>query len=180
MRYIVPYRLAVLSVLLAWFYGSEWMPARKAVRDVVASSIALSGYTVEAFSYRGSPAIRVEGKIHYYSAECTYLDLLVMVVPFLWVFGLRRRANVLRLAIAALVIFGANVLRCWGAVYLDVLGVDRFYAHDLPDHVIWWPTVLVVALLALRRDLRNHWEPGFKTGVVEKKMGVRASETYSA
>ena len=146
------YRVSALVVLLASFYAWDWMPFRVALRDVIGWSVRVSGHSPTSFVYEASPALSVEGKVHYYTAECTYLDLLMIVAPFVWVFGASRWRNMLRIAIAASVILGGNLVRCWAAVYLDVQGVSRFYAHDLPDYLIWWPTVAVVVLLALRRD----------------------------
>jgi len=146
------YRISALVVLLALFYSWDWMAFRVMLRDVTGWSVRVSGYDPTSFVYEGSPALGVEGKVHYYSPECTYLDLLMIVAPFLWVFGASRWSNILRIGIVALVIQGWNLVRCWAAVYFDVLGVDRFYAHDLPDYIIWWPTVAAVVLLALRRD----------------------------
>lgn len=146
------YRMLALVVLLTLFYAWDWMPLRVLQRDVVAWSVRVSGFATTSFVYEGSPALGVEGKVHFYTAECTYFDLLMIVAPFLWVFGASRRSNILRIGIAALVILGGNLIRTWASVFFNVRGTDRFYAHDLPDYIIWWPTVAVAVLLALRRD----------------------------
>ncbi|MEE9297177.1 MAG: hypothetical protein V3W34_19735 [Phycisphaerae bacterium] len=145
-------RVSVLVPLVVVFYTLDWMPLRVAQRDVIGWSFRVAGHNPVGFVYEGSPAIRVEGRVHYYTAECTYLDLLMIVMPFVWAFGASRRSNIQRIGIVALVILVGNFIRCCLAVYLGVAGVDRFYAHDLPDYIIWWPTVAVAVLLALRRD----------------------------
>lgn len=156
-RRIIAKRFVALTALLGLYHAWDWMPLRTMQRDLIGWSLRVSGYTSTSFVYDGSPALGVEDKIHYYSPECTYLDLFLMVVPFVWVLGVKRRNNVLRISIAVLVISGGNLIRCWAAVYLDVVGVERFYAHDLPDYIIWWPTVIIVALLALRRDFGDRF-----------------------
>ena len=172
------YRVSALVVLLASFYAWDWMSCRVALRDVIAWSIRVSGRSPTAFVYEASPALSVEGKVHYYTAECTYLDLLMIVAPFVWVFGATPRGNIVRVAIATSVVLGGNLVRCWAAVYLDVLGVDRFYAHDLPDYILWWPTVVIVALLALRRDLRDHLGATPKAVESEAEVSVGTSEVF--
>jgi hypothetical protein len=152
-----------MGVLVSLYYAIAWMPLRVAQRDVIGWSVSMSGHNTIAFDHEGSPAIQVEGKTYFYTAECTYLDLVMMVTPFLWVFGASLRRNILRIAITTLVMLSANFVRCWAAVYLDMLGVDRFYAHDLPDYIIWWPTVGMAVLLALRRD--------FGTSFGSRRMG---------
>ncbi|MGB2986246.1 MAG: hypothetical protein WBE26_10215 [Phycisphaerae bacterium] len=175
---MVLYRFVALAALLGLFDAWDWMPLRVLQRDVIGWSVRVSGYSPTSFVYEGSPAVGVEGKVHFYSAECTYLDLLMIVAPFLWVFGASRRSNILRIGVVALVILGGNLVRCWAAIYLDVLGVDRFYAHDLPDYIIWWPTVVVVALLALRRDLRDHFGATPDAVESEAAASVSGSEVF--
>jgi len=169
---ILTYRFASLGVLLAMFYAWDWMPLRVGLRDAIGWSFRVRGYNPRSFVYEGSPALSVEGKVHFYSPECTYVDLLFMVVPFVWIFGATHRSNIQWLAIATLAIVGTNLVRCWAAVYLDVIGVSRFYAHDLPDYILWWPTVGVVVLLSLWRDLvrpvRSQSGTGACTGCVKR------------
>ena len=151
-RRVLLLRVCMMGALLSLFYGLDWIPFRAAQRDLIAWSLGLQGYAPEAFTHEGSPALRVGDHAFSFTAECTYLDLLMIVAPFLWVFGASLRRNILRIGIAALIILGGNLIRCWASVYFNVRGIDWFYTHDLPDYVIWWPTVAVVVLLALRRD----------------------------
>jgi len=148
------YRISTLVVLLALFYSLDWMPLRVALRDVIGWCVRVSGYNPISFVHEGSPALSVEGCVHHYTAECTYLALLMTAAPLLWIPGASGFHNILRTAVAALVILSVNLLRCWMAVYLDVLGLDRFYAHDLPNFLIWCLTLTVV-LVPVRRMRRN-------------------------
>jgi len=149
-------RFSALVVLLVVFYSMEWMQLRIVERNMIGRLLRISGYNTIEYMYEGSPALRVNEKLHYYGTECTYLDLVMTVAPFLWVFGAHRRVNLLRIGIVTLLILGGNLLRCWAAVWLDVLGVERLYAHDLPDYVIWWPTVVFAVVFALRGDIGRH------------------------
>ena len=146
------YRVSALVVLLALFFASDWMPLRVLQRDVIAWSVRVPGYNPISFIHEESPAIRVEGKIHFYTSACTYVGLLVVVVPFVWVFGVSRRRNIMRIAIAALLILSGNLVRCWASVYLDVLGIDRIYAHDLPNVAICCITVAAVVFSSCHHD----------------------------
>ncbi|UCC32399.1 MAG: hypothetical protein JSU86_08980 [Phycisphaerales bacterium] len=172
-------RVSVLALLAAMFYALDWMPFRVVQRDVIGWSLRVAGYDTVAFIHEGSPALGAEGKVHHYTAACTYLDLLIIVAPLVWVFGASHRSNILRIAIAALVILGGNLIRTWAAVYLDVLGVERFYAHDLPDYIIWWPTVAVVALLALRRDFDGRFGATPKAVEPEGQVSVSTTEIFA-
>jgi len=175
---VVVYRFVALGALYGLFWVWDWMPLRVFLRDVIGWSVRVSGYNPISFVHEGSPALSVEGCVHYYTAECTYLDLLMMVLPFVWVFGASARSNILRIGIVTLVILGGNLVRCWAAVYLDVQGVSRFYAHDLPDYIIWWPTVAIVVLLALHQDLGGHSKPTPR--VLDTEMSMRTDETFAS
>jgi len=169
-----------LAFLLGAFYALDWMPLRVTQRDVIGWSVRAAGYDPVAFVHEGSPAIRVAEEIYFYTAECTYLDLLMIVAPFLWVFGASRRSNILRIAIAVFVILGGNLIRTWASVYFNVRGTDWFYTHDLPDYIIWWPTAVIVPLLALRRDLGGRSEPTSRPRVLDTEMSMPADETFAS
>ncbi len=176
---IVVYRFLVLAALLGLFDAWDWMPFRVAQRDVIGWSLRVAGYAPGTFVHDGSPAVRVGDHVFFYTAECTYLDLLMIVATFLWVFGASRRSNILRIAIAALVILCGNLIRTWASVYFNVRGTDWFYTHDLPDYIIWWPTVVVVALLALRRDLHDRFGATPKAVESEAEVSVSTSEVFA-
>jgi len=145
-------RISVLGVLVGMFYAWNWMPLRVVLRDVTGWSVRESGYCPISFTYDGSPALGIAGKVHYYTAECTYLDLLLIVAPFVWVFGASRLRNILRLAIAPSVILGGNLIRTWASVYFNVRGTDWFYAHDLPNYILGIGMVAITVLGSIRRD----------------------------
>lgn len=155
MRRLAAYRVVIVVLLLGVFYAFDWMPFRIALRDAVAHAVRLSGYTPISFYYRQSPAVSVQGRIHYYSRECTNIALYFVVTPFLYVFGAQLWRSAMRIVIAGVIVLGVNIGRCWVAVYFDVLNVDRFYSHDLIYHVGWWSTALTVVVFAIRRDSRN-------------------------
>ncbi len=179
-RHVVVYRFIALVALVGLFDAWDWMPFRVAQRDVIGWSVRVSGYNPISSVYEGSPAIRVGDEVYFYTAECTYFDLLMIVAPFVWVFGASRRRNILRIAIVAFVILGGNLIRTWASVYFNVRGTDWFYTHDLPDYIIWWPTAVIVPLLALRRDLGGRSESTLKPRVLDTEMSMRADETFAS
>jgi exosortase/archaeosortase family protein len=176
---IVVYRFLALGLLLGLFDAWDWMPFRVAQRNVIARSLCMVGYAPQAFTHEGSPAVRVGDYVFFYTAECTYVDLFFTVVPFVWAFAASRRGNILRIALAAVIILGGNLIRTWASVYFNVRGTDWFYTHDLPDYIIWWPTVVVVALLALRRDFGDRFKPTPEPSVLETEVSMGVSEALA-
>ena len=175
-RLTVTRRVSVLALLVGMFYALDWMPLRVVQRDVIGWSLRVAGYAPEAFVHEGSPAFCLADVVYFYTAECTYLDLLLIVAPFVWVFGASRRSNILRISFAALVILGGNLIRTWSSVYFNVRGTDWFYTHDLPDYIIWWPTVAIVVLLALRRDFGERFESRRMDPIVAASGSLRTSD----
>jgi len=161
-----------MAILLSVYYGLDWMPLRVAQRDAIGWSLRASGYEPWSFVHEGSPAIRAGHEVYFYTEECTYLDLVMIVSPFIWVFGASLRRNILRVSITALVILTGNVVRCWVAVYLGARGIHRFYAHDLPDYIIWWPTVVAVVLFALRRDFGDRRDSPTNTHPADRAVSA--------
>jgi hypothetical protein len=146
-------RIAFLGVAVGLFYALDWTHMRTSQRDLIQHGLQVAGYAPVPFDYNGSPALTVGDRAHFFTAECTYADLFLIVLPFLWVVGARRGSNALRLLAAGLIILGGNLVRSFASVYINVLGVSWFWAHDLPDYLLWWPTFLYVLLQAMRHDL---------------------------
>lgn len=174
----VVFRFIALGGLLGLVNAWDWMPIRVLLRDVIGWSVRVSGYNPISFVHEGSPALSVEGKVHYYTVECTYLDLLMVVLPFVWVFTENIRMNILRVGIAALVILGWNLVRCWAAVYLDVRGVNRFYAHDLPVYSSWSIAVVGAVLAAIRRDFAGGIYERVSVKGVARRIGWNSADTH--
>lgn len=151
------YRLVALAILLGIFYSLDWMPMRNVQRNVVAWSLGLTGHHTEPCCHDGSPALRINDRLYFYTPQCTYIDLLTFVIPFLWRQGASHRNNLIRIVFAALVIIGGNLVRTWASVHFNVRGADWFWTHHLPHYVIWSFTVTVAGIVAARRDARYAW-----------------------
>jgi hypothetical protein len=146
-------RFAAALTLIGIFYALDWTIVRVALRNTLCRCLEASGYAPERFSYGGSPAIRVGTFAYHYTADCTYLDLLLVIAPFLWIRDASLVRNVRRILLAALLILGGNVFRNYAVICFTVRGIDWRCAHDIPDYAIWWPTVVIVGWFSLRRDL---------------------------
>ncbi len=151
-RPVLLVRACVVGVLLLFYYGLNWMPLRVALRDAIGWLLSVAAYDPVAFMHDGSPAVRVGEEVYFYTPVCTYIHLLMIVAPFVWVVGASRRSNILRIAIAVVVILGGNLVRCWASVYFNLLGTDWFYTHDLPNYTLGIGMVAIAVLGSLRRD----------------------------
>jgi exosortase/archaeosortase family protein len=155
---VVVYRFVALAALYGLFYVWDWMPLRVLLRDVIGWLVRVSRYDAISLVHEESPALRVEGCVHYYTAECTYLAPLLAILPFVWDFETRWKHNILRLIVALLAVLSINFLRCWFAVVLDVQGMSRIWAHDLPNYAVSIILIGVPVLAAARRDRCAGWQ----------------------
>ena len=102
----------------------------------------------------GRVALRVDRRIHSISADCTYIDLALVLIPFLWRAGRTTRRNIAVILLAGMAVLTVNYLRIVAAMHADARGAAWFLAHDLPDMLLYWPAVFVAAFAACRADGR--------------------------
>lgn len=146
------WRMLSAGILAGLYYALDWEFLQTALRDILHWIFQTMGFAPIVSTFAAVPSLRICQREHAYTAECTYVDLLLMMAPFVW--GAKRPllVNLSRLAILGVIIECVNLLRTWAALYLDLQGVGRFYAHDLPDYVLWWPSLITAVLLAYRAD----------------------------
>ena len=145
-------RLAGLALGVGLFYAVSWMPLRIAVRDAAASCLQTVGMRVDVTAFEGSPALRVAGKQFHFTPDCTYIDLVLILIPFLWRVEASPGRNLVCLAAFTAVVQLVNLVRAWFSIWFSSHGGSWFLAHDLPDYLLYYPTLVIVILWALRRD----------------------------
>lgn len=149
-------RLAGVGVGVALFYSVSWLPLRVVVRDGVARVMQQAGFQTAVTVYEGSPALLIGTKQFYFTPDCTYVDLWLILIPFLWRLDLSWPRNLLWLLSSGLLIGTVNFIRVCMSTYLHTSGYSWLVAHELPDYLLYYPTLLVVAMIALRRDSTSH------------------------
>jgi len=149
---IVLCRAAGVALAAALFYCVGWLPLREAVRDGVAWVMRQAGFLTAVTVYEGSPALMVGGRQFYFTPDCTYVDLWLLLIPFLWKLNWPWRRNLYRVLSFGLMVGVVNFIRVCMSTYLYTTGQSWLVAHDLLDYLLYYPTLLLVATTALRRD----------------------------
>jgi len=159
-------RFAVFGIML-WgvFEFCNWNLLQVFLRDSIVSLFGWVGMRVDGFEINGEPGLQLGAARCYIDARCTYVDLVLAVLPFLW--SLRKTAaeNAYTISLCVMFILVANYLRVCGCFVLLNSGVPWRYAHDLPDHLIWYPTLFGAVLYAALEDRRCAIESRRKTMV---------------
>jgi exosortase/archaeosortase family protein len=149
-------RMAGVGLAVALFYSVSWLPLRRAVRDGVSWVMQHGGFITTVSVYEGSPALLVGSKRFYFTPDCTYVDLWLILIPFLWRLDWPWRRNLGWILGFGVMVCAANFIRLCVSTYLWATGHSWLVAHELPDYVLYYPTLLVVVLIALRRDTALH------------------------
>jgi len=139
-------RSGVSVLLLVVFYSFDWMAIRTLLRDVLLWLFTWAGYRAVALESCGSPALGIGCVLHWYSAECTYQHVSMLLAPFTYRVGIAFIQNVGRMLALGAFLSIINLMRTIGAIWLDLHEVGRFLAHDLPNVVVCCLACLVVLL----------------------------------
>jgi exosortase/archaeosortase family protein len=137
--------LAEAIAILA-FYNLEWSWPRQMHVQWLQTTLHALGCHVEA----ADTLLTVNGHHFQIDPDCTYVDLIICSLPLLWRVRRRFAANLAVLAAFAAAVLAINLGRVLYGVYAYSHGVSMFWAHDLVDYVLWYPTMGIVAFLWVR------------------------------
>lgn len=145
-------RILAVAVLLLASCSCDWIPVRTQLRDTVMVVLRQLGHHPFALIHEGSPALMIREGLYFYTRDCIHLDLVAVVVPFVWALGSHFWRNAFRVLATGCAIEIANVVRSVVAVHYDALGVDWVLSHDFPNYCIWFAAI-AAAVLVVRRDV---------------------------
>ncbi|MBI4325240.1 MAG: hypothetical protein HY674_08255 [Chloroflexi bacterium] len=140
------------GVAILAFYGLEWAWLRQMHVLWLQTTLQALGYHVET----AGTLLTVEGQRFQIDPDCTYVDLILCALPLLWRVRRRLFANLAALAGFAGAVVVVNLARVLSGVYALAQGVSLFWAHDVVDYVLWYPTLGVVAW-SWAQSLRTLW-----------------------
>jgi hypothetical protein len=141
---------AALGALL--FCSFSWMPLRVALCAAATAFVRASRLPGVQCVYHGSPTLQIADMRFDFTAMCTFLHYILILLPFIWRLGDRAPRNLLRSLGFVVLASALNFARVCAAVYFHAMGVRWSLCHDLPVHVICNAALIVVALSAIHRD----------------------------
>lgn len=139
--------LVSFSIGVGWaIYGaSDWVWWRKAiiytmqiVTDWLSIPLVVHGFELSLGGYNTV-----------INRDCTYGQWVATAVPMLWTLGVSSRLMFVlgMVALCQLV----NIARILVATLATANGIPWFWAHDIPDYVIWYGSIALLALIWLHR-----------------------------
>ena len=140
------------TVAILAFYGLDWSWLRQMHVLWLQATLQALGCTVQT----AGTLLTVQGQHFQIDPDCTYVDLIVCGLPLLWRFHRRWTANLAAMAAFAAAVVIVNFARVLYGIYAFTHGVSLFWAHDLVDYVLWYPTLAIVALFWMR-SLKTLW-----------------------
>jgi len=146
-------RIAALAAFYLLFDALEWTWLHRSVRAVVAMGLEYLNHGV-AFgaSEPLSSSLYVDGTLFRITRGCTYVNLALTVVPFLWRFNRTFVRNLFWVLVWFAVLYIVNVVRLVFAAHFTTGDWTWAAAHDWPNRLIRGFIVVPAVLLALRAD----------------------------
>ena len=140
-----------ISLGLVIFYHFEWTSFRVLIQHTVILCISSVANPVAI----SSTSFSLDSVIFEVTPECTYLDLLICLLPLCWRERIDFRSNcIFCLSIASLICF-VNLIRLNFLVLASTHGIEWTWAHDLPDTAIWYGALALGVVSRLRTALNE-------------------------
>jgi hypothetical protein len=143
------YRAVLMAILVALThkYGWEWL--RLLTSEAVLRVSASLGMAAERVSF---DTIRIHGELFRFVISCTFVDVFMGVIPFVWNLEKSGFKNFLTLIALAVSLFCLNVLRLEVGQQLHACGVPWIVADEVLAGFAYFSTWLYISrCLALSR-----------------------------
>ena len=110
----------------------------------MAATLTVVGHQITIGSTLSVPWLQLAGQRVSFDVECTAIELLLLLAPFVWRGGRAAWRNATRLMLLVVVIALLNVLRVSAATWAGGLGAPWYFVHTVPYHAIFWLTLIIV------------------------------------
>ncbi len=143
--------LIAVAVGVALFYSLEWNWLRLGLVKMVSGLLAWSGHSVAVNGF----VLSIDSVKMKITRECTYVDWVLCVAPFVWRPFYKWPKNLVRLLFLVIAVSAADLLRVCVAGAGLAHGWPFFWVHDFPDY-LFWCAGLFLAILFWIRAMRRY------------------------
>jgi exosortase/archaeosortase family protein len=143
-------RLGIVTMGIFSFYAIEWIPLRTFWAWLISVSMNFLGIKLIS----ENDFIFVANNVVQVSARCTYLDLFLIGVPFVWV-QKGYKKNIIAVILFAFVVFVVNYLRLCLTIILFYKGLSRFWSHDILDYIILCIILIMIVVWCFENQKGN-------------------------
>ncbi|MBN1125488.1 MAG: archaeosortase/exosortase family protein [Sedimentisphaerales bacterium] len=144
--------LILIAVFLGavLFYTCNWSFLIQWVMRAEMFVLQENGYEVEVSGNR----ILANNIVVPINDECTYVDWLLIAMPFALSCSRRFWRSCVIGILVILVWFPLNIARIWVGINLTNRGYNRWVSHDLPDYVLWYLTLALLVIIWAGMNVR--------------------------
>lgn len=152
-------RLVALALVVVLSRSLDWIPLREGLGHLASAMLTTMGHVSEVRSSSDEVLILSGSQSYRITETCSYVDLLLMLTilswrdrrPFLW--------NIQVAGALSVLVTGLNAARIALLAHWASAGTSWYWAHDLPDSVLYWSVFGLSALGWLRRDFQPSAQP---------------------
>jgi hypothetical protein len=138
--------LSAEAFAIILFYSISWSWLRAAHALMLQAMLRLLDCNVQSVA----PFFMVEQHAFAVDADCTYVDLILCGLPLLWRTHRNALGNFAWMVSFVAAVTLVNIPRMTLAVYVTAHGGSWFWSHDMIDHVLWYPTLGLIAISWIR------------------------------
>jgi hypothetical protein len=121
-------RALVVTVLVVMTHQLGWGWLRFLTSEAILRFSASLGMSTGRVSY---DTIRLHGELYRFVISCTFVDVFIGAIPLLWNLKKPLLGNLFTLILAAVALFGFNVVRLESGHVLHALGLPWTLADDV-------------------------------------------------
>jgi hypothetical protein len=145
------YPLIGTCIGIALFYLIDWHLLIDVTTKAVVFFLEESGHQVENIKdviYIANQGIQI-------TAFCTFVDWLLIAMPLVSSFSNCFWKNSLAAVILIMIWFPVNIIRICFAIDMSSKGYGWWLSHELPYYVLWYFTLLIIAVLWVKKRVRG-------------------------
>ncbi len=147
-------RLVALALVVVLSRYPDWMALREVLGHLASTLLAAMGHLSEVRSSPDEVLIQAGSQSYRITETCSYVDLILMLTILSWRDRSPFLPNILVAGALSVLVMGLNAGRIALLAHWTAAGTSWYWAHDLPDSVLYWSVFGLTALGCLRRDFQ--------------------------
>lgn len=121
------------------YYNLSWVPLQLLLAKVLVGMFTLGGHSASHVS----GYLTVDNFVTRIDSDCTYIDLILVALPFVYR-GDRLFRDATRVLFFVVMVSALNIARVYFAIAWHLRGVPWQYTHDLISNLTYYPVFVLI------------------------------------